>query len=377
MVEPKKVIESAKLHPLGVVCHAFSPDRTMIAASIREENVVNIYKVEDLNTPHSWTLLHTLSEHSQMVSVVDWSAKNQILTGSHDRSVFVWSYEETRKQWVPSLVIINKQNRAILDGSWNSYGTKFLVGTGSYKAFLGYYNKEANWWDTFLLDKKKFGASVTSVAFHPSGFVAAVGSADYSIRIITTYLNEAGDNALSYKGPFSNVKSFGDELYRIKNAGSWVENLRWNDAGTLLAAAVHCSRIIFVQVEKDETLKESEALVDWDKAPFRSLLFLSDNTILAGGYDRVPYSFAGDCKSWSLQKTFSRDKKKDDGKRGSVVQSNLKIFEASKLGQGLAKEENEIHTNPIICMRTYKGTAGSIDTFSSNDIHGNIFFWKA
>ncbi len=82
-----------------------------------------------------------------------------------------------------------------------------------------------------------FAASVTSVTFHPSGFVAAVGSADYSIRIVTTYLEEAGDDKLSYKGPFENIKSFGDELYKIKNAGSWVESLRWNDAGTLLAAA--------------------------------------------------------------------------------------------------------------------------------------------
>ena len=67
--------------------------------------------------------------------------------------------------------------------------------------------------------------------------MAAVGSADYSIRIITTYLEEAGDNAASYKGPFEKVNSFGDELLKIKNAGSWVENLKWNDAGDLLAAA--------------------------------------------------------------------------------------------------------------------------------------------
>jgi len=377
MVEPKKVMELSKLHPLGVVCHAFSPDLTMIAASIKEENTVNIYKVEGLDSPQSWTLLHTLSEHSQYVSVVDWSAKNQILTGSHDRSVFVWSYEETRKQWVPSLVIILKQNRAIIDGCWNSFGNKFLVGTGNYKSFIGYYNKELAWWDAHQLNTKKFTASVTAVAFHPSGLVAALGSADHTVRIITSYLEEAGDGNLGYKGPFASVKSFGDELFRIKNAGGWVEGLRWNDAGSLLAAAVHCSRIIFVKVEEGDKLKETEASVDWEKSPFRSLLFLTDNTLLAGGYDRVPISFKGDGKAWELQKTYTREKKRDDGRKGSIIQSNLKIFENAKLGQGLAKEENEIHTNPIICIRTYKGKQGSVDMFSSNDIHGNLFFWKA
>lgn len=78
---------------------------------------------------------------------------------------------------------------------------------------------------------------MTSVSFHPSGFVVALGSTDYSIRIITNYLEAAGDDKLNYTGVFSKIRSFGEELYRIKNAGSWVESLQWNNAGTLLAAA--------------------------------------------------------------------------------------------------------------------------------------------
>lgn len=50
----------------------------------------------------------------------------------------------------------------------------------------------------------------------------------------------------------------------------------------------------------------------------------------------------------ALDKSFTRDKKRDDGKRVSMVQSNLKIFEAGKLGQGLEKEENEMHSNAIM-----------------------------
>ena len=38
-----------------------------------------------------------------------------------------------------------------------------------------------------------------------------------------------------------------------------------------------------MQVQKDDTLKETESIVDWEKAPFRSLLFLTDNNLLAGG----------------------------------------------------------------------------------------------
>lgn len=92
----------------------------------------------------------------------------------------------------------------------------------------------------------EFTASVTAVAFHPSGLVAAVGSADFSIRVFTTYLEEADDKSLNYKGPFGGIKTYGEELYKIKNAGSWVENLRWNDAGDLLAAA---GRLLLLEID--------------------------------------------------------------------------------------------------------------------------------
>jgi len=62
----------------------------------------------------------------------------------------------------------------------------------------------------------------------------------------------------------------------------------------------------------------------------------------------------------------------------SQVKSNLSIFESGKLAkQGSADSEFERHTNPILCMRAFKRNQGTLSVFSSNDIHGNLFFWTA
>lgn len=48
----------------------------------------------------------------------------------------------------------------------------------------------------------------------------------------------------------------------------------------------------------------------------------------------------------TMVKAYLRDKKKEEIKRGSV-QSNLRMFESTKLGQSVPKEENEAHSNPV------------------------------
>eukprot|EP00952_Eustigmatos_sp_NYUAD-ZCMA_P004812 21090-Eustigmatos_ZCMA.PRE.1 len=42
----------------------------------------------------TWTREHVLTEHDLLISSVDWSpAHNKIVTCSHDRNAFVWTYQ--------------------------------------------------------------------------------------------------------------------------------------------------------------------------------------------------------------------------------------------------------------------------------------------
>ena len=76
-------------------------------------NEIHIYETA------KWTRLHVLGEHDLLVQSVDWSAvTNKIVSCSHDRNAFVWSYDEDSKTWKPALVIL-RIDRAALDVKWS------------------------------------------------------------------------------------------------------------------------------------------------------------------------------------------------------------------------------------------------------------------
>jgi len=71
--------------------------------------------------------------------------------------------------------------------------------------------------------KKKFTSSVLCASFHPSSRVIIAGSADFSVRILTCY-NKVDDGD-GYKGIFDNIKTEGEELYRIETTKCWVNSV--------------------------------------------------------------------------------------------------------------------------------------------------------
>lgn len=65
-----------------------------MVAICANDNRLQIY--EGCNSPSfaSWRLAHVLEEHDLIISGISWSpVTNKIVTCSHDRNAFVWSYD--------------------------------------------------------------------------------------------------------------------------------------------------------------------------------------------------------------------------------------------------------------------------------------------
>lgn len=74
-----------------IVSHAWNKDCTQVAICANE-NVVHIYEATPDAHVSKWKLLHSLHEHDQHVSSVDWApVSNLIVTCSHDRNAYVWN----------------------------------------------------------------------------------------------------------------------------------------------------------------------------------------------------------------------------------------------------------------------------------------------
>ena len=90
-----------------------------------------------------------------VVSGLDWShTHNKIVSCSHDRNAFVWSYEKSERSWKPSLVLL-RINRAALNVKWSPDGQKFAVASGAKCVPVCYYEPSNNWWISKMIKKHK------------------------------------------------------------------------------------------------------------------------------------------------------------------------------------------------------------------------------
>jgi len=94
-----------------------------------------------------------------------------------------------------------------------------------------------------------FGGSVTSVSFHPSGNAIAAGSVDGTIRIYTSFL-QGIDKTPTFDGPFKNVKTKGEELFRV-DTGAWVESISWSPLGDF--ALISCNFPLECEVNQNSS----------------------------------------------------------------------------------------------------------------------------
>lgn len=361
-----------KLHPMGVVCFCFSPDATMIAVSVKEENVVNIYQInQELHKPRNFKLLHTLKEHNLPISGVDWNVRNQIITVSYDRNAIVWNFNARENKWKTDLVIIQDQARAILDVNWSASGNKFVLGTGAHRVFVGYYEDKNKWWHSKRI--ANFASSVLAVRFHPSERVVATGSADHTVKLISAYIE--GVDAKAGAGIFGNIVSAGEILWELDDAGGWVEGLSFRPDGTSLAFVCHDGSIQYVDFDASGAFTPLKTKYV-DELPFRAIAYhpTQKNDIIAAGSQRIAFHYTRD------DREILKCKGKIENSIGypagiKKIKSNLeqKVSMFNQMGtkQATVTNEKNFHSNPITCMRLLNAT-----TLATSDIHGNLFFWK-
>jgi actin related protein 2/3 complex subunit 1A/1B len=84
-------------------------------------------------------------QHDLLVSGLDWSpASNKIVSCSHDRNAFVWTFDAAQNKWLPALVILRIE-RAALDVKWSVDGSRFAVTSGAKCVPVCIYEGASDW----------------------------------------------------------------------------------------------------------------------------------------------------------------------------------------------------------------------------------------
>lgn len=326
--------------PPGISCHAWNKDGTQLALS-PNNNELHIYRVDD--GAGTWTRTHVFTEHDMLISSVDWShATNKIVTCSHDRNAFVWTYhppdddkaesggspaatvatptsrgsaaaastvpsssqvrtstsvnpDVDKGSWWPSLTLL-RIDRAALDVKWSPDGKKFAVASGAKAVPVCHYEAEHDWWVCRMLKKHK--SSVLSVAWHPNGQLLATGGCDFRCRVFSAHV-EAVDGPLD-AGPFAEAHVFGELVVEFPCAG-WVHCVAWSPSGHTLAFTGHDCRVHVVTFPTPPGAQPpGEAVVALSGLPVTVLHFVSERVLIGGGHDCTPLLLTGHGGKWAF-----------------------------------------------------------------------------
>lgn len=313
-----------------------------------------------------WTLLHTLSEHHLTIMGVDWCWKtNKIVTAGQDRNAYVWS--ESGNTWKPHLVML-RINRAATCCRWTPLGTKFAVGSGSKECNICWYEPSQKFWVAKSIKKHK--STILCLDWHPNSIFLVTGAADFKTRVFSAFVKKVDDSdTLSefdkiYPKKTKNMTKFGELLAEF-NTNGWIEAVAWSPNCYDFAFAGHDSTVHFVSLTTDQPQS-----IILEKLPIISLQFLSEDTCVAGGYDKVPYVFICTDGKWELKGALDLGKTQKKKAKGGAFQGARTLFATSQNVKAADASLKTRHQNKITELRGWDKA-----TFSSCGMDGSIYVW--
>lgn len=347
-----------------ITCHAWNQDNTMLAMCPNTSDLL-IYKV----TGKKFELLYTLTEHTQVISSVDWCyVNNKIVTCSHDRNAYVWTFNEKAKTWTPELVIL-RLKRAATYVRWAPDASKFLVATGTNKVRICTYDQGENMWKSRTINHNKPTGLVCELM--PDGVHFIVSSTDRRTYYLTMDEDEAAEKAKEGAKKDKKGKADKKPIYTIDSfqAQGWANCCAVSPSGKWMAYSSQDAYIRFVKKEELNVDKPPMHTLNINGLPLLSMAFLSETCLIGAGFDCQPRLFYLDGDNWTdlglIDTQAMRDSNTGAAKGG--LASKMAAFGGKQ--SAAAGPAQTIHNNIILGLRVRK------DAFTTCANDGRIGVW--
>lgn len=353
-------------HPIAD--HCFSADRSTLA--VARDNNIELYQ----RSGSKFTLADELRGHDKTVTGVDIAPNSgKIVTCSQDRNAYVW--EPSSTGWKPTLVLL-RINRAATCVRWSPSEAKFAVGSGARIVAVCYFEEENDWWVSKHL-KKPIRSTVTSVAWHPNSVLLAAGSTDGHARVLSSFIKGVDErpepSAWGERLPFNTV--CGEYL---NSTAGWVHDCAFSPSGEAMAFVAHDSSVTVVYPSAPEQPPKAIVSVSTQLLPFTSLIFTTEDTIVAAGYDCTAYRLQGSEQGWHLAGSIESSKR--PGMPTDREESALNMFKQMDLKGKASNEDTKLHSthqNTISTVRRFGESGGNVSHFSTSGVDGRVVIWKA
>lgn len=345
----------------NLTCHAWNKDRSMIAVSPNSKKIF-IFKVKGENLKDWGKPAYILPDHDSTVTSIDWAPEsNRILSASHDRNAYVWTFDQPSNQWKPALVLL-RINRAATSCKWCKSETKFAVGSGAKLVSVCYFDVENNWWVAKMI-KKGIKSTVTTIDWHPTdNTLVAFGSSDKKVRVCDSFIKEADEKK-------QRKVKFGAVLEEYSTNG-WIHAVKFSPSGNTLAISSHDCNLTFVDRSGETPKVEVLRIRD---LPYTAICFLSETALVCGGFDFVPFLVSKKSDKWEYCG------KIDTGEEKTTLSSTSSAFkkfqDQSKMGEQKSAAIKTRHKNVINAIQSFKASNDVVEKYTTSSLDGQILFW--
>ena len=191
----------------------------------------------------------------------------------------------------------------------------------------------------------------------------AAGSTDAHARVFSSFIK--GVDARPEPGVWGERLPFNTVCGEyLNNSAGWVHATAFSPSGDALAFAAHDSSITVVYPNGADAPPRAVISVSTQLLPFMSLIWSSEDEIIAAGHDCQAYRFKGGEQGWGI--TGSLEKAKG-GQGVEREESALNMFRQMDL-KGKTKDDTQletVHQNTISTIRSYEESGGVVKKFSS------------
>ena len=156
----------------------------------------------------------------------------------------------------------------------------------------------------------------------------------------------------------------------------WVNAVAWSPSGKTLCYCGHDSSFHVVNFDSGTPVIQS---IRYNVLPCISVLYTSENCILAAGYDFNPLVFQSSAGTWKYDRMLEVKKEAVATSSNSSVSAARALFQnKASRGQDAGAKTDTLwtsHTNTITGMQNMSAGDGNVTAISSSSLDGSIVVW--
>jgi actin related protein 2/3 complex subunit 1A/1B len=222
--------------------------------------------------------------------------------------------------------------------------------------------------------KKPIRSTITTVAWHPNSVLLAAGSTDGHARVFSSFVK--GVDARPEPSPWGERLPFNTVCGEfMNNTAGWIHSVAFSPSGNALAFSGHDSSITVVYPGGADQPPNALISLSTQLLPFMSLVWSSEDEIIAAGYDCEAYRFQGSDKGWQI--AGSLEKKGRPGLQDTREESAFNMFKQMDL-KGKTSDDTKlktVHQNTISTIRSFEEGNGTVTKISSSGVDGTLVIW--